>query len=235
MCGPSIEAKDGGYGDDDPKWSLFQSDLYPLRIKFLGHAFHKGFFSLCASWHRGYSLVKKTARWFPSWLMISKWSSYFYGWNHSRICPRMVWGKLTGTGPNLAGNAQVSCQFFLQPSQTSFISQYLVQSSLKYSQNLSRTSKITNMSQTYIQNIPRHRPNITLKSLFSVPKKSPNSPWTPQRARSPRAVPCPPPRGNGCGRRSWGPAPPRRGTWLGGFDRFFLPPKWRMNGFNWIF
>lgn len=62
MCGPSIEATDGGYGDDDPKWSLFQSDLYPLRIKFLGHAFHKGFFSLCASWHRGYSLVILTKK-----------------------------------------------------------------------------------------------------------------------------------------------------------------------------
>lgn len=60
MCGPSIEAKDWGYGDDDPKWSLFQSDLYPLRIKFLGHAFHKRFFFLCASWHRGYSLVIST-------------------------------------------------------------------------------------------------------------------------------------------------------------------------------
>ena len=154
MCGPSIEAKDWGYGDDDPKWSLFQSDLYPLRIKFLGHAFHKRFFS---SVPRGIEAIPwssrqtKTARWFPSWLMISKWSSYFYGWNHSRICPRMVWGKLTRTGPNLSGNAQVSWQFFLQPSQTSCISQYLVQSSLKYSQNLSRTSKITNMSQTYIQ------------------------------------------------------------------------------------
>ena len=68
MCGPSIEAKDWGYGDDDPKWSLFQSDLYPLRIKFLGHAFHKRFFS---SVPRGIEAIPwssrqtKTARWFP--------------------------------------------------------------------------------------------------------------------------------------------------------------------------